>query len=955
MIKDFSTVFWGYLPMTKTPYKVHGKVNAFIGQSGHGKTTIWDGLRLMLGASHFESKRTFSFYVQKSNWAVVRIAFHNISINGKRPFERVRKFKDEVTACCRIFKTDQGSWSREYYFFDGEFNDLVDLQINTKAYSEASLTVGQYLELLEQCLGITKEFRNLMAMSPDTVREVVNLSPHMLFQLVFDLKGTKDYKKRYDESKERLSEQGVAIERAEEEMEEARKRFEGAKQKSQKFRLYQEKEKEIEVTEINLKKLEYLELQQALESTKDEMTQIKKQEKLELNKVNTLTVKITDNEKEITKLNTEYQNLNILEDRANQDVIHYISDKKMKEKEIEVLRKRINEVKLIEPQTIDHLENLRDSLKEKLNQKKVDYSKGLVELKNLEQKLCDLENNLLPYRDEAKKFRKILEVNRIPFIMLADAISVKPEMRKWQKAIEAYIGNNRYRFIIESDHYLIAKKLQQEARYGARLSLPRSDNGFQSRLNFSYPSIRSAISVTHNEKVEGYLGRLNHVYLVETVEEGHALQAKGIESITIEGLLQDDDGAIYLKYHSLCCGKLAIEEEKKQTKELLFKQKDIVNTLNESVRNIQDELGKLKEGIEDQQLLFKLEEMENSYRLLLSETEQLSNLIGETTYKRKKIKHEIENNRDKVIIVTEEKAKFIEVKKQAKQKMEDLSKYYAELQGSLDSFNLKIELAIVNMRVFGLNEEDFEFISYDVQGKAFKDQQGNTLTSNDMQNKLNILHREKSELYDPSVNEEIVRVVKAQEGQVELLLKNLKELREERDDLERTCDDLLYQFRSHIKEIIKDYIEQFVNLAKLLKATAKGRLVEITPEPETWEIHLFIGYDGKEPIAVDGPYLSSGQKASTSLMILLAALSDSNDGITTPIMFLDEPKARVDDDRGNEIGQLLQATDIQYFITHQQGESLKTIDWIDHAFTCSACEPGKEFANPLILKKRVNL
>ncbi|MNP77724.1 hypothetical protein D3C76_1752060 [compost metagenome] len=87
-------------------------------------------------------------------------------------------------------------------------------------------------------------------------------------------------------------------------------------------------------------------------------------------------------------------------------------------------------------------------------------------------------------------------------------------------------------------------------------------------------------------------------------------------------------------------------------------------------------------------------------------------------------------------------------------------------------------------------------------------------------------------------------------------------------------------------------------------------------------------------------------------MILLAAISDNSNGRTAPIMFLDEPKARVDDDRGNEIGQLLQITDIQYFITHQQGESLKTIDWIDHAFTCSAREPDKQFANPLILKKR---
>jgi chromosome segregation ATPase len=204
MIKDFSTVYWGYLPATKEPYKVHEKVNAFIGPSGHGKTTIWDGLRLMLGASHYESSRTPSFYVnKKSNWAVVRVSFYNMPINGIRPFEPVRKFKDEVTACCRIHKNEQGSWTKDYYLFDGQFVDLNDLNFNTKAYSGVALNSSEYLQVLEQCLGITKEFRNLMAMSPDTVREVVNSSPNTLFNLIFDLKGTKEYKKRYDDSKQR--------------------------------------------------------------------------------------------------------------------------------------------------------------------------------------------------------------------------------------------------------------------------------------------------------------------------------------------------------------------------------------------------------------------------------------------------------------------------------------------------------------------------------------------------------------------------------------------------------------------------------------------------------------------------------------------------------------------------------------------------------------------------------
>ncbi|MCE5171824.1 AAA family ATPase [Paenibacillus profundus] len=954
MIKDFSTVFWGHLPMTKEPYKAHEKVNAFVGPSGHGKTTIWDGLRLMLGASHFESKRTFSFYVQKSNWAVVRVAFNNFSVNGIRPFEPVRKFKEEVTACCRIYKNDQKSWSRDYYLFDGKFYDLADLQLNSKAYSEAYLNVSEYLHILEECLGVTKEFRNLMAMNPDNVREVVNSSPHELFDLVFNLKGTKDYKKRYDESKQRLGVQELAIEQAEEEMDQAKNRFEVTSQKAEKFRLYQEKEIEVERTEIILKKLEYFEFQEELKSTKEEMDRVEKTGRFESDKVNEITVKFNVKQKEIEQLILESDRLGDIEEQANQDITQYTVDKARIDTQIEEIDEQINCLKQIEPQNVDYLNELKEMLTADLEQTKLDYSQVKTELVHLKRKFSDLEKNLVPYKEEAKKFRQTLVENHIPFIMLADAISVKPEMKSWQKAIESYIGNNRYRIIVEPDNYLSAKKIQQEIRYGARVSLPKKEKVLSIRKNVSYPSIRSAINISHREKVEGYMGRLNNVYLVETVEEGHDLQAKGIESITLEGLLQDEDGAIHLKYHTLCCGKLAIDEEIKETKELLNEKEKIVNELEDSISKQESELGEVNSAINNQKLLARLPDLENSYHLLREESTKLSVLIDDTTKEKDKVKHELVENRNKERKIGAVQSGLAEERARSLQKAEDLLKQHTDLHEKFSYLTSITEQALTEVQALGLSDDEIEFISYDVQGSAFRNQQGDLFTSKELQNRLNELLEEKRKLYDNSVSEEIVRLVEAQQGQVELLAQNLRNLKEDRDKLERTCDDLLYQFRNHIKEIMKNYITEFENLADLLKASAKGRLVEVTPEPETWEIQLFIGYDGKEPVAVDGPHLSSGQKACTSLMILLAALSDNQKGTTTPIMFLDEPKARVDDERGNEIGQLLQVTNIQYFITHQQGESLKTIDWIDHAFTCSASEPGKEFAHPLILKKRAS-
>lgn len=941
--------------MTNRPYKAHKKVNAFIGPSGHGKTTIWDGLRLMLGASNFESKRSFSFYVhKKSNWSVVRVAFYNLPVNGVRPFEPIRKFKDEVTACCRIFKNEQGSWSREYYLFDGEFYDLPDIHLNYKAYSEVFYHVEDYLKVLEQCMGITKEFRNLMARSPDDIREVVNSSPHKLFQLLFDLKGTKDYKKRYDDSKQRLNEQEVAIERAEEEMEQAKSRFEETKRKAQNFRLYQAKEKAVQETTIKLKKLEYFESRNALKSIETEMTAVEEQGKIESDKVNEFSIKINAKLQEIGQFEDEYQRLYEIEEQANENINKYTTDKTRLDVELERLTDQIKSLKQIEPQNLEELNELKGILTEDLGKKRLDYLQAKEEINQLKQKLADLEQNVLPYKEEAKRFRIKLEENKIPYIMLADAISVKPEMRQWQKSIEAYIGNNRYRIIVEQDKYLPVKRLQQEARYGARVSLPKKEKAFRTRTDIPYPSIRSALTVNCSEKVEGYLEGLNHIYLVETVDEGHALQERGIDSITLEGLLQDGDGAIHLKYHSLCCGKLALDEEKKETQELLPKKEAAVEDLLKSVNELQGELDEVTKNIKNQELIVELPEMEDKRKLLQGEVEKLSSLIGELTEKKDLTKKEKETVRQKEIEAREEKVKFNEKKDQAFQRAADLSQKYTELRNKLSSLISTVERAYKEVKGLGLSEDDIAFISYEVQGSAFIDAQGSLYTSKEISNTLNSLRLEKERLHNPSVNEETIRLVEAQEGQIGLLIQNLHTLKKDREDLERTCNDLLLQFRGHIKEIMKNYVAEFESFADLLKASAKGKLVEVTPEPETWEIHLFIGYDGKEPVAVDGPHLSSGQKASTSLMILLAALSDNKNGKITPIMFLDEPKARVDDERGNEIGQLLQVTDIQYFITHQQGESLKSIDWIDHAFTCSACEPSKEFANQLILKKRAN-
>ncbi len=952
MIKDFASIFWGYLPPTKEPYPVHNKVNAFIGPSGHGKTTAWDGLRLMLGATSFESKRPFWFYVYPdSNWAMLRVAFWNLPVNQQRPFEVEGYRQDEVTACCQIYKTKQDSWTKDYYLFDGEFNDLSDLHKNPKAYSQAQLTETNYLGKLKNCLGITREFRNLMSMSPDTVRDVVNSSPNALFNLIFDLKGTKTYKERYDQSKVRLAQESINLQRAQEELTEAEQKYQEAQAKAERFADYQNKTQEVEQTELKLRKLEYYETESQIEKNNQEISQIEEQIKIENEKVAKQTAELEILAGKITSAQEELVKCYELEGKINSAMDALNVQKGGMETTLENLRTEIEQLERIRPQDINELVQLKEELAEEADEAKLAYLAKAKEKKALQERVEALEKNNLPYKADVKEFRSVLQQNAIQYLMLADAISIKPEMKKWQEAVEAILGNNRYRIVVKEKYYLPAKKLQEQYKYGARLCLPKRGAKVLNQPKINYPTVRSVLNVSHPEKIEGYLSYLNHIYLVDTVEQGDQLQKKGFTSITARGLLQDEDGSIHLKYHNLCCGKMAIEEEYARTKKQYEEVAQAVQKLYNDLAKLTSDLNSLEQEINEQRKLEKLPNLKEALMTKTSAWQQVLDQIAAVAGQRQEVgKKRTELNESHTALQIE-KANAANTKSNAEKEINKLTTRYTSLHNDLRSLQAALEDAYHKLRELRISTEEIEFIACDVQTAPFVDAKGNRLTAKYLSDKLLDLQREQTDLYDPGVNENIVMVVKAQDGQVEKLRERLSHLEEERAEWDRECKDLLEQLKSHIKMLMREYITEFQTLADLLRATAKGKLEEITPEPETWQLHLAIGFDGKKPSPIDGPDLSSGQKACTSLMLLLAALNSQKEGKVSPIMFLDEPKARVDDDRGNEIGQLLQVTDIQYFITHQQGESLKSIDWIDHAYSCSAREPGKQFANPLIFKR----
>lgn len=949
------TAYWGFLPTTSKPYPTHARINAFVGRKGHGKTTAWDAIRIVLGDASFENKRSDSYYIHPdSNWAVVRLGIDNIpDTEGNRPFGPRKYYNDTVVLCCRISKSGDGGRLKDYYIFDQEFTDIIDLGKNPRAYRTRQIkSIREYNQILYDCMGISDQFRRLMAMNPDRVRELITLSPNELFRRVFDLTGNKKYKDNYDNAKAKLNELSIEVERTKRELTEAINSFEESKRKAEAYDRYILNVSKLNKFERKLKVVRYAETKRETSKIKELIksisVEVQRLEEESLNLVATKKVLQAEIEQISANITVHSQAFNEYGAKA----ILQATAVGTKETSISELSNKINYLQNIQriDMEIFNAEAIRnsDAYAEKAGLRKQYES----ERENHTRRLSELNQNYNAKPFWVESFTSSLSENSVDYIVLANTISVKKGYEKWQRAVEAYLGGNRYRIIVPPDQFVKAKKLQEERRYKARICIPKSTILKRPNSSIPYPTIWSILDIDKMQQVGHYISHLQDVYLVDTVEEGDGLQQRGIESITLQGLLQDHDGSIFRDPSQLCCGQYAIELEKVATENALK-----VNL--ESLKDIEPLLSELRvrkehndNVIKEQQDLGRLPEYEQRLSNLNGEIKEIRSLLN--TLLENQSKAGLEKDR-----LQEEKLNKSNKVATSKQRIEtnetEIKRSERELieKGILfDTLNNLAGDIVKELRKIKFSDDDIEFIERDVQNSLdYRNEGGQIFTSDEILThcrKLTNAIDDFKRTY-PDVNEGYSTIVRSNETVLESLQASLANLDTQRHEWEASCNNDLISFKSHIKEMANDYLEEFKHLSELMNARGGGSLEPVGDDnPEAWQLHMSIGFDGKNPTSSDGPELSSGQRACTSLMLLLAAINNRKRGEVVPVMFLDEPNSRVDDDTGNEIGHLLQASKLQYFITHQMGEAIKNITWFNHVFIVSIKEPQERFSQPMI-------
>ncbi|WFA88036.1 ATP-binding protein [Paenibacillus amylolyticus] len=953
-IKEFNTAYWGRIGTAATPYQFNEKVNAFVGASGSGKTTLMDALRIALGDAKFEYNRAMDHYINKvSNWSVVQVTFWNRQYEGQ-PFLTLGFKEAEITVCVRLDRSS-GDCKREYYMFDGSFRDIVNLGQNPKAYQLNRVKYGEYLQKLEVA-GLTFAFRKLMLMKPEDVQNVVGLDANRLFQLIFDIKGQKAVQNEHDLASEKLKEVKNLELQSSEDLASAKKTLAEYENKKSEFEANENRKvSQQNLKGIFLKKkywdnknelgrqqrmvLEEESKQRQLETTKSEIidglallekeleTEERKEEEMR-NQIQVIFEKVKERQTQHTKQEAECNGLN-------------------------------NIIKQIESIPYEDMNSLKSRLESTVTDLQVvnfEYKATEDKREIIVGKLDSLNQGYNPLPGWVGRFKNVLENEKIPYLMLAENISIKPKYEQWVTAIEAYLGRERYRIVTLPEYHLLAKKLQEIQEYGARVSQTRMSRQpiNSKKLDGKFISLRNALDITNEEQIGGYLEYLNNVYLVENVEEGHQLSLNGFKSLTQKGLLQDQEGGLFLRVRELVCGSVAREKYKLQLEQEL-------DVLTEKFELLKNEKNNLESVVEDFSLRINNQEKLLQLPQLYIEKEQQEKALflfkcnldeANKKYEDYNANRDIQNK----LIKTLEKQ---QVQKEAdivaiQKEIDEVGRTINGYRGSIGNCRIDLKKSIFELEQMGYDEHSISFIEIEILSEnLFVREDGSEWNLEILEKELrNISDQIESYERESDIDAGIIAMVEPQKRRVDVLTTTYELAKGDREQWENRLVLAELALKNHVQETMTQYIGEFKSMAELLGARAEGKFQQEGPSYLSWKIQIKIGFDGKELVNYDDPEFSSGQRAAISIMLLLAAVSNQKEGTKNSLMFLDEPTARVDDARANEIGTILQKSNVQYFITHQISESLKSIDWIDHAFITSKLRNGQKFAESPIYESR---
>lgn len=908
-------------------------VVAIIGPNGGGKTTLLDSLRSSMGLSQF-GDRNLSKYIRQEG--VIAIKYDNTQdSNGLRPFREVIHTEDDTVTIVQKFKRGPRNAERGFYIIGGDFDPKNGMLPPAKEM----LGVEAFMNKMQK-VGFSDAFLKIIGLPQGQIWSLLSLKPHELFTYLLDVTGDhiilEKLKNAIDKvARAKAEQQQIALEVATSKINHTS--LEREKESLDNYKTWAAEKAKNQVMGKLATLNGYMRTRTSCISGIGQYTKNMKVLEDELiylssSKTNTLE----------KKAELERQLKEILEQRGEADWQRNEIAKQVNQPKIEiaVLEQQLVEVEGLPKGTEDELKGRVTEIQGYLNESNTELSGLKGQFSELKAELEVLKINQNYYRGKVPMARRELERQGIPYRQVSDVIEITDST--WSAAIEAYLGGNRFAFIIDAqnrDELLRAKRILRDIKYPYWCAKQKPVS-----LVVDNESLLAKISIP--EDILGYFSNLNRIKRVATEDEAERYaDERGIESLASDGYHTYSDSRSHVLdiEQPQYCGQNTREQRKKTVESTIL-------SLQLRISDLEQEIQTLSSSLQDYLHAIQLLSVrENNPQKILLLKEQLDkatqqSAIAQLRYEEADLQWQAIHV--KQLEVQREETKYTQSIQQKESELDKQKVLKTTTEETLKKNNEDIEQ--LERQLSPADKEILSSVQY--EARIYYD------NVKRLDAKISEFKNDEASLKLFDKMETIEVLVQNSAKRLALSEQNLVARQKEIEKAERVYQTCLEDYRQHIKYIFAVLDQRLQQKASEydIRTTLNPRIKE-DGEVTKDEVELKVAFDDKALASYQTGELSGGQKTVISILLIMAAVQASSEinGQQSNIDFLilDEPAASLDAHWLEEVGRFFEKSGLQIIFTAPEDEKLRNCWWINQGIFTALKKSGERYAPPLDIVK----
>ncbi|HJX74020.1 MAG TPA: AAA family ATPase [Candidatus Deferrimicrobiaceae bacterium] len=869
---------WDFWPSLRVP--LDADIVVLSGPNGSGKTTLLDAVRQILNAPRLSHGRRLAHYLRRPNQPVLlrAVVSNRPDEKGRRPFDRNRVFSDEATLACALVP-DGGSPEKRYAVLPGRVppQELQGRLLEGRDW----LKPEEYRRVLDYA-GVSRSLMHILAIEQGRADELSRQDPRKLFRWVMEARGSQQVLDRYNGARRRYEDSAREVDRQRLQLSSRQGDLAALERKVRRLDEYVEKRTRVEDAERLVTAARLQTLLVELRSVDGKIPGLRTMLANLATTVDRLTREIGDEEGDLGRIREGTRVRKLRAEEATAACDDAVGRHAVLKNEVESLRVKAKELETLPAEDVEALKASLGRVREEAFSAASRYDGLLRDLRDVEDRLVDLERGVPRFPAEVERMIKALAAAGIEAVLAAPRVEVTEEL--WAPAIESALGPLRLAICVRREDERRAAELAREHGFSgpivcettgeARTEGPlRIESGSPSWL---VPWARSLTLAREDHPPEGDLVLLP------------------------DGMRRDRHGVWVSRAADRVLGGSAVRDQ--------------LAAARSECGRLRDELGRAASGKEDASA--RVQELDERLTTQQRRVEwaaavaSLPEVEGRLADALEEVSRQ-KNDREEALADWQEAERTADSAGHSlTRRRDDLAAREKELEGT------RAALGENERRRAGI-EPEIEALSRELDPVLVSRAGAGELSTPEMAERDLRQARESLARFEAEgpIPEESVR------DERKVLLRNVEELESHVRDRQEEADSAaleLSRCRADYLEVVRSTLHDYARRARALAEMAAARLEVELPRLENDErsideagIVVRIGFDGKPPVEISDTSHSGGQQVVTGLILLMAMAETEGESC----FIIDEPFAHLSLDRVDDVGKFLRRSGSQFLIT----------------------------------------